>query len=73
MIKLKNKKTFIYTKNAGYINILHIVRFYTYGYNSSMSYHIDVCNTINTAHSASVVSYEISKDEYKKLEDMFKE
>ena len=71
MIKLKNNKTkFIYTKNAGYINISYIVRFYIDGYDKS--YHIDTCNTLNTAHSCSVVKYDISKDEYKKLEDMFK-
>ena len=71
MIKLKNNKTkFIYTKSAGYINISYIVRFYIDGYDNS--YHIDTCNTLNTAHSCSVVKYDISKDEYKKLEDMFK-
>ena len=71
MIKLKNNKTkFIYTKNAGYINISCIVRFYFDRYDNS--YHIDTCNTLNTAHSCSVVKYDISKDEYKKLEDMFK-
>lgn len=68
MIKLKNNKTkFIYTKSAGYINISCIVRFYLDRYDNS--YHID---TLNTAHSCSVVKYDISKDEYKKLEDMFK-
>lgn len=72
MIKLKNNKTkFIYTKSAGYINISCIVRFYIDSYDKS--YHIDTCNTLNTAHSCSVVSYYISKDEYKKLENMFKE
>ena len=72
MIKLKNNKTkFIYTKRAGYINISCIVRFYIDSYDNS--YHIDTCNTLNTAHSCSVVSYYISKDEYKKLENMFKE
>ena len=72
MIKLKNNNTkFIYTKSAGYINISYIVRFYIDGYDNS--YHIDTCNTLNTAHSCSVVKYDISKDEYKKLEDMFKE
>ena len=72
MIKLKNNKTkFIYTKSAGYINISCIVRFYLDRYDNS--YHIDICNTLNTAHSCSVVKYDISKDEYKKLEDMFKE
>ena len=72
MIKLKNNKTkFIYTKSAGYINISYIVRFYIDGYDKS--YHIDTCSTLNTAHSCSVVKYDISKDEYKKLEDMFKE
>ena len=72
MIKLKNNKTkFIYTKNAGYINISYIVRFYIDGYDKS--YHIDTCSTLNTVHSSSVVSYYISEDEYKKLEDMFKE
>lgn len=71
MIKLKNNKTkFIYTKSAGYINISCIVRFYLDRYTNS--YHIDTCNTLNTAHSCSVVKYDISKDEYKKLEDMFK-
>ena len=73
MIKLKNNKTkFIYTKSAGYINIscIVIVRFYLDRYDNS--YHIDTCNTLNTAHSCSVVKYDISKDEYKKLEDMFK-
>ena len=39
----------------------------------SNSYHIDTCNTLSTARSSSVISYEISKDEYKKLENMFKE
>lgn len=73
MIKLKNNKTkFIYTKSAGYINILCIVRFF-YIDRYDNSYHIDTCNTLNTAHSCSVVKYEISEDEYKKLEDMFKE
>lgn len=72
MIKLKNNKTkFIYTKSAGYINISYIVRFYIDGYDKS--YHIDTCNTLNTAHSSSVVSYYISENEYKKLENMFKE
>ena len=72
MIKFKNNKTkFIYTKSAGYINISCIVRFYIDGYDNS--YRIDTCNTLNTAHSCSVVKYDISKDEYKKLEDMFKE
>lgn len=72
MIKLKNNKTkFIYTKSAGYINISYIVRFYIDGYDNS--YHIDTCNTLSTATSSSVISYEISEDEYKKLEDMFKE
>ena len=71
MIKLKNNKTkFIYTKSAGYINISYIVRFYIDGYDKS--YHIDTCSTLNTATSSSVISYEISEDEYKKLEDMFK-
>ena len=71
MIKLKNNKTkFIYTKSAGYINISCIVRFYLDRYDNS--YYIDTCNTLNTAHSCSVVKYDISKDEYKKLEDMFK-
>ena len=71
MIKLKNNKTkFIYTKSAGYINISCIVRVYIDIYDNS--YHIDTCNTLNTAHSCSVVKYDISKDEYKKLEDMFK-
>ena len=37
------------------------------------SYHIDTCNTLNTLHSCSVVSYDISENEYKKLENMFKE
>ena len=51
MIKLKknNKTKFIYTKSAGYINISYIVRFYIDGYDKS--YHIDTCNTLNTAHS----------------------
>ena len=72
MIKLKNNKTkFIYTKNAGYINISYIVRFFTN--KQSNTYHIDTCSTLNTLHSSSVVSYYISEDEYKKLEDMFKE
>ena len=72
MIKLKNNKTkFIYTKNAGYINISYIVRFYIDGYDKS--YHIDTCNTLSTVRSSSVISYKISKDEYKKLENMFKE
>ena len=72
MIKLKNNKTkFIYTKSAGYINISCIVRFYFDGYDKT--YHIDTCNTLNTAHSCSVVKYDISRDEYKKLENMFKE
>lgn len=75
MIKLKNNKAkFIYTKSAGYINISCIVRFYLDRYDNS--YHIDTCNTCNTlssARSSSVVKYDISKDEYKKLEDMFKE
>ena len=49
MIKLKNNKTkFIYTKNAGYINISYIVRFYIDGYDKS--YHIDTCSTLNTLH-----------------------
>ena len=47
MIKLKNNKTkFIYTKSAGYINISCIVRFYLDRYDNS--YHIDICNTLNT-------------------------
>lgn len=73
MIKLKknNKTKFIYTKSAGYINISCIVRFYLDRY--ANSYHIDTCNTLSSAHSSSVVKYDISKDEYKKLEDMFKE
>ena len=71
MIKLKNNKTkFIYTKSAGYINISCIVRFYLDRYDNS--YHKNTCNTLNTAHSCSVGKYDISKDEYKKLEDMFK-
>ena len=71
MIKLKNNKTkFIYTKNAGYINISYIVRFYIDGYDKS--YHIDTCSTLNTLHSSSVVSYYISKYKYKKLKNMFK-
>ena len=71
MIILNNNKSkFIYTKIAGYINISCIVRFYLDIYDNS--YHIDTCNTLNTAHSCSVVKYDISKDEYKKLEDMFK-
>ena len=70
MIKLKknNKTKFIYTKSAGYINISCIVRFYINEYDNS--YHIDTCNTLNTC---SVVSYDISENEYKKLENMFKE
>lgn len=72
MIKFKNNKTkFIYTKSAGYINISCIVRFYIDGYDNS--YRIDTCNTLNTLHSCSVVSYYISENEYKKLENMFKE
>ena len=72
MIKLKNNKTkFIYTKSAGYINISCIVRFYLDRYDNS--YHIDTFNTLSTATTSSVISYEISEDEYKKLEDMFKE
>ena len=73
MIKLKknNKTKFIYTESAGYINISCIVRFYIDDYDNS--YHIDTCNTLNTAHSCSVVKYDISRDEYKKLENMFKE
>lgn len=72
MIKFKNNKTkFIYTKSAGYINISCIVRFYIDGYDKS--YRIDTCNTLNTLHSCSVVSYYISENEYKKLENMFKE
>lgn len=72
MIKLKNNKTkFIYTKSAGYINISCIVRFYLDRYDNS--YHIDTCNILSSANSSSVVKYDISKDEYKKLEDMFKE
>lgn len=73
MIKLKNNKTkFIYTKSAGYINISCIVHFF-YIDRYDNSYHIDTCNTLSTATSSSVISYEISEDEYKKLEDMFKE
>ena len=72
MIKLKNNKTkFIYTKSAGYINISYIVRFYMNEYDNS--YHIATCNTLNTAHSSSVVKYDISENEFKKLENMFKE
>ena len=71
MIKLKNNKTkFIYTKSAVYINISCIVRFYLDRYDNS--YHIDTCKNMKTAHSCAVVKYDISKDEYKKLEDMFK-
>ena len=67
MIKLKNNKTkFIYTKSAGYINISCIARFFTNKQSNT------ICNTLSTATSSSVISYEISKDEYKKLEDMFK-
>lgn len=70
MINLKNNKKFIYTKKAGYINTSHIVRFY----NNSLynRYYIDICATLTTPYSSSVVSYEISEDDYKKLEDMFK-
>ena len=72
MIKLKNNKTkFIYTKSAGYINISCIARFFNN--KQSNTYHINICNTLSTATSSSVISYEISEDEYKKLEDMFKE
>ena len=60
MIKLKNNKTkFIYTKNAGYINISYIVRFYIDGYDKS--YHIDTCNTLSTARSSSVIHMKYQK------------